>query len=325
VTDVKPLRRRALEAVLLAARQPRVSELAWSAVPFIDRFSPRGAAALKAELPLGGKRRVVFPDGRTMYLWGGSSGREIPLIRQVLKNGVSSYEPEVALAFTALAAQAEVVFDIGAHVGLYSLLATWARSDVRLFAFEPVTEIFELLKRNLDINELANATCVKVAVGETSGGDVPLFSRASVVDTIASSEPRHRITWDKGPWCCEFVARVSIDDFMGTAQLSRLDLVKIDVEMAERQVLAGMRQTIAKYRPHVFCEVFPDEWLEQGTAAAMEDVLRPHDYKFYLLTPEGPVQRDRLAGDKERWNQLFTTLDAPELHQALAGCRRDRS
>src|SRR5205085_2763618 len=61
----------------------------------------------------------------------------------------------------------DVCFDLGANVGLYTLL--FARRGRRVVAFEPLPSNIALLTRTVELNRCANVTIVPWAVAESSG------------------------------------------------------------------------------------------------------------------------------------------------------------
>jgi hypothetical protein len=93
-------------------------------------------------------------------------------------------------------------------------------------------------------------------------------------------------------------------------RLERVDLVKIDTESTEPQVLQGMLQTLTRDRPNIICEVLKG----RGSEQAVEDLLSPLGYRFYLLTPDGPKLRDRIVGHPQWLNYLFTTSTVAVLY-----------
>jgi FkbM family methyltransferase len=271
--------------------------------PRIRRF----ATAALYRMP-GRRVALRLPDGQTIFVW--ADGKDW-VGRKLARSGIASYEPDTVPIFSNLAARASVVLDIGAHIGLYSLIAARVNPGAKVFAFEPVPEVFDRLRRNVLLNSFANVVCVRAAVGE-SEGNTPLFHMPGALETTASQRVEHRVFSQPGSWCCELVPTVTVDAFAGVASLRSVDLVKIDVEQAEPGVVRGMAQIIRQHKPTIICEVFPEQW--NATAAGeLEEVLAPHGYGFYLLTDRGPVRRAGVIGDERYWNQLFTYLTPAEL------------
>ena len=98
-------------------------------------------------------------------------------------------------------------------------------------------------------------------------------------------------------------SKTTLDALVMKENLSRLDLIKIDVDGAEDDVIAGAEATIAKYRPDIIIEVAPYTLLERGLLPDaplkklkaldyyFEDLdgnsLGEHDYNKLLSQPKG--------------------------------------
>lgn len=246
-----------------------------------------------------GTTKVKLPNGRTMALW--SQGDDW-VSNRVFWDGWAGYESETAPLFFTLAKRARVIVDVGAHVGFYTLLGAHANPEGYVYAFEPLPKIFERLTRNVAINRLSNIECVASAVGEFEG--TADFYRST--DGIPSSSSlSFEFMRSRDNLMSIKVPVVRLDHFVKKRQLEHVDLIKIDTESTEASVLAGFGETLRRDRPNVVCEVLPGA----GSETALERVFRSIGYDYYLLTPEGLIQRDRVEGHPEWLNYLFTPLD----------------
>ena len=163
---------------------------------------------------------------------------------------LKKFEPLTAALFRQAIRRGSVVLDIGAHVGFYSLLAAReAGPEGHVFAFEPGPDNFPVLQRNLHLNGNRNVSAVRLAAGAEVTRRTLLLSDSSDLHGFYPNpfSPASRGSW---PVRC-----VTVDSFLGT----RLgDGVKMDVEGAEPEVLAGMRATLASGRRLVlFVEMSP--------------------------------------------------------------------
>jgi hypothetical protein len=102
----------------------------------------------------------------------------------------------------------------------------------------------------------------------------------------------------------ETVQVISIDRFLHDRDVTGVDLVKIDTESTEDDVLAGMQDTLRRDRPKVICEVLP-----RGPAEALQAILEPLGYQYFLLRPEGPQRRPDLTPDDE-WRNFLLVPEA---------------
>lgn len=177
------------------------------------------------------------------------------------------------------------VFDIGANVGDYTrLFSVLVGPRGAVHAFEPIPQTHDILTRA--VSDRANVRVHHVAVGDGAAtrdmtvvaGD---FGQASLAPQDHSDEPAaaSRETFQ--------VRVVTLDDFMASSSIPPPDLIKIDVEGAERMVLDGARALIAEHRPVLFFEVF-GEWTRRFGYAPL-DLLREVEAlgypECYLLGP----------------------------------------
>src|SRR5205823_7308037 len=65
--------------------------------------------------------------------------------------------------------RAELFIDVGAHYGFYTLLAARNHPQLRILAFEPVPQTFEVLRRNVALQRSPNVTVRPVAISDTCG------------------------------------------------------------------------------------------------------------------------------------------------------------
>jgi hypothetical protein len=98
----------------------------------------------------------------------------------------------------------------------------------------------------------------------------------------------------------------TLDRYVADRGICKIDLLKIDTESTEFRVLRGMQNILRRDRPDILCEVL------QGRAseAALEDLLGPLGYHYYLLTPAGPAERDHIEGHPDWLNYLFSTVES---------------
>jgi FkbM family methyltransferase len=170
------------------------------------------------------------------------------------------YECHTRALFRETVGQGMVVLDIGAHLGLYSLIAaSRCGRDGVVYAFEPDPRTFPLLVENVRRNGFEDRiTPLQSAVSEHSG-EVLLFlddSNLAVTGLVASGQSDAAV-----PTSC-----VSIDEFLRADQ--RVDVVKIDVEGAELRVLRGLSRSIgsASTSLTVFVEVHPRQLEADGSS-----------------------------------------------------------
>jgi FkbM family methyltransferase len=162
-----------------------------------------------------------------------------------------SFEPQETHTFRNLIGPGMTVFDIGANIGLYTLIAAKAlRNQGQVFSFEPSGETFALLERNIKRNgfqHLVHAN--RCAVSSTSG-----HARFLLTDDGGSNHLDLTQGSAGASGTATDVKTVALDSFVDENKLSRVDVIKSDAEGAEMQVLAGAKRLLEEFKPHIFIE-----------------------------------------------------------------------
>lgn len=157
--------------------------------------------------------------------------------------------------------EGEIILDIGANIGYYSLLASKRiGSEGRVYAFEAAPETFKKLADNIQRNAMANVYAYNLAV-TNSRGTIDLHiadTRNTGMSSIAAFADESGVTVT--------VSCDTIDNFATDHSLGRIDRIKIDVEGAEMMVLRGMEQTLRKYLPVIHIELIDSRLRYAGSS-----------------------------------------------------------
>jgi FkbM family methyltransferase len=181
--------------------------------------------------------------------------------------------------------EGDFFFDIGANIGCFTLLASKLVGEKgRVVAFEPVQEIFERLRNNVEMNKLSNVILNAKAVYESNASLELILSDRS---NLGMSSIFHHDTEDGR---VERVEAVSLDSYVSISGLKRVDMIKIDVEGAELFVLRGMKEVLRNYRPVVIMEI-SDEVIKSSQIGAEEliDIMRNVGYEVKGIDRKGNV------------------------------------
>ena len=195
-----------------------------------------------------------------------------------------------------------VVLDVGANIGGVALLsATLLRGRGRLMAFEPEPTTFRSLQTNFALNGLGvSHELVNCAVAAENGElSLSVFPRMQAGwNTLGDFQlngirPVRRVT----------VSGCTLDSVALERHVDHIDLLKIDVEGAEPDVLAGARQLLNAHSvDRILFEI--SQVPLAGMHHSVEEVLAPLSvagYTVFALTPEGRV-RNVTAGEIESTN-----------------------
>ena len=186
-------------------------------------------------------------------------------------------------AITSHLSKDDIFFDLGAHIGQYTLAASPLCRGVH--SFEPVPDSFKLLQRNIQANRLANVSANQCAVSDTCG-EVTIYE--SDVDTLDRSSLRA----PSGTSGRSFVVPSISIDVYATQHKIIPALIKIDVEGAEIPVLRGASSLLREKHPTLIVEV--DKVNQPRFGFTADGLLRElKDFGYSLSPLENEPKSDR--------------------------------
>jgi len=164
-------------------------------------------------------------------------------------------ESSVQRLFVKLINPGFIVYDIGAYLGFYSLLAgRLVKPEGRVYAFEPLPANIERIKFNIALNNFDGIVfCITKAVTDKNSKAIfndfgrddwgRLFNPAFFKDN-ASAERKALL-----------VETISLDEFVFQEDYPAPNLIKIDVEGEEARVLMGASRLLREHKPIIICEL----------------------------------------------------------------------
>src|SRR5664279_21464 len=163
------------------------------------------------------------------------------------EKGLGDYEPYALDCFLTLVERAGpgAVYDVGANVGLYGLLAG-AYSDREVHCFEPAPDTAATARATAAANGL-NMTVAEIALGNDTGTATLYLSDST--DSSNSLNPDFRAHSKE-----IVVPLETIDDYVARTGVTP-SILKIDTETTEPEVLAGAENLIRDHRPWIMVEV----------------------------------------------------------------------
>jgi len=194
-------------------------------------------------------------------------------------------EPHVTQLFCSLIKEGMIVVDVGASLGYYTLLAAKrvGKSGI-VFAFEPYPLSYEILIKNIRMNNWRNVRTFQLAISDKEEEvmlNIPKMGQSGATFVNKGNIVR-RIK----------VKAVPLDSFQ---ELREADIVKIDVEGAELRVLKGMRSMLEKGEVKVICEVHPNKVSSLGdNVNEITNILKEHGYDIYLIKDGGEVAQSQI-------------------------------
>ena len=188
--------------------------------------------------------------------------RDCLMEAKILEKGLyGGWEKESFKIWANLSQNSNIIFDIGANTGIFSMLAANNNNNANIIAVEPVNLNCELLNMNIEKNKF-NIHAEKVAISDKEGIAKMFMLKdqlnymTSVNDDRYAKHPEIRGNAD----VVEIeVPIVPFSKIFEKFQLATIDLIKIDVEGHEITVLKGMMSYLKKYKPAILIEVIGDE------------------------------------------------------------------
>ncbi|MEJ0070934.1 MAG: FkbM family methyltransferase [Pseudomonadota bacterium] len=174
----------------------------------------------------------------------------------------------------------DVILDIGANLGYYTVIAAKLASEGVVHAFEPDPANFALLERNCALNGCGNAVLHQMALSSESG-PAQLFQSAR-------NKGDHRLASSAKDGAAITIAR-EVGDVVLQA-LPRVDVIKCDTQGAEADVFAGLESLMARSvpKPLMLVEFEPTGLAAMGPVPRR--AVRP-------LRPLGLLVQFRLLGE----------------------------
>jgi len=162
-----------------------------------------------------------------------------------------------------------VFYDLGAHVGFFTLLASCLVGDHgQIVAFEPNPENVKFLNKHIEWNQRKNVTVIEAAIGDQTQLVCfdPCLTRAT--GAVCSTG---RMT----------VQMLTLDYLYKQAKIPAPQVIKIDIEGSECMALEGGRKLISERRPIILVSTHGEEALEGCVS-----LLREFDYRLDCVGDE---------------------------------------
>ena len=233
--------------------------------------------------------------------------------RAARTKGWQGYECPVPWYFAreVMNANGGLILDVGANTGFYALLALAVCGTVRVAAYEPMTAVRRILKKNFQLNSAGRRVAIHAdAVSDTSGKRRLYLPnvRHGLIETSASLSA----TFKAGSGDAYAVSATTLDRrHFGKL---RVAIIKVDAESHDFQVLRGARQILLRHRPVIFLEV-----LLGADETGLTALLRDCAYVDCALQPNGATEfSDIVKHDTLAWNHMWVPReDAQRIRNVL--------
>lgn len=177
----------------------------------------------------------------------------------------------------------DVVLDMGANIGLYSLAAAKiVGNSGKIYSFEPDPITFKNLKKNIESNKYNNVELINKAVSNKTG--TITFTSS---ENITSRSKNHIKTADEQEKNSIKIHTIKMDDFFENKN-NVINVIKMDIEGAEFEALKGMKKIIDKnIHLKIFLEFSPFMLKRLNTdIAEMINFFKSYNFKINKINEE---------------------------------------
>ncbi|MDP3941909.1 MAG: FkbM family methyltransferase [bacterium] len=230
-------------------------------------------------------------EGNKFYIdkWDDVISQEL-----ILSHKWEEYETEL---FKKNIKKGDIILDIGAHIGYYTLIAARiVGSNGRVYAFEPDPKNFSLLKKNVEENRYKNVVLINKAVSDTDG-DLKLFLASKNTGDHRIYKPKERRKSVK-------IQSITLDNFFKNNY--RVDLIKLDIQGSEVRAIKGGQKIIKLNKNIKILTEFWPRGLKLSGSSANEYIGLLTENKFQIYD----VNKDKKATKLISAKKLLTPIES---------------
>jgi FkbM family methyltransferase len=183
----------------------------------------------------------------------------------------NAFEPTITRHFLDIVKEGGVVFDVGAWIGYYALLA--AKNAEKVVAIEADKTNYQRIIRNVDFNSFSNIIVLNIAVGDKSSTGVLLEAQVSSMHKVASIGIGKKIEIE------------SLDNIITKLNIKKINVLIMDIEGYEYFALKGLQNSLtSRIIKNIICEIHPKFLEENGvTESDIVKLLSTYDYTIITL------------------------------------------
>jgi len=169
--------------------------------------------------------------------------------------------------------------DVGANEGYFTVLASLAAVEGRVFALEPQSRLRRVIEENLRLNGCCNTTVSGLALSNSAGSATLHLHAGTNNGSSGFFNRRSRGTGS------ERVPTTTLDDYFAEHGIKRVKMMKVDCEGAEKLLMEGGRKTLRSRCIEILAWEYHPGFLGQNDIPEMDAYFRECGY--LLLTLNG--------------------------------------
>ena len=255
---------------------------------FENLFSaPEYVHVVKIEDVPNGLKLCTFPDGfrlysLTNYLETEFIYNEIVVNQEYMQHGLSLEG-------------CNCIFDVGANIGVYTLFVKMRNPAVTVYSFEPIPEICDVLRKNIELHGVSDVEILNVAVGDKDHSEKQLVyyphaaGNSTAYPEIQEEEKKQKALIEmfgeeKTKWFFESEKRTvpvrTLSSIINANHITSVDFLKIDVEGEELAVLQGIEPEHHHFIKQITIEVHNEQIMKKV-------ILRLDEMGFRIVSDSG--------------------------------------
>ena len=197
----------------------------------------------------------------------------------------------------------DIVFDIGANIGIYTILLNKLKK-IETYSFEPIPITFNNLTNNIKIN---NIKCNIYNIGLSDKNDELTFYLNKIESGASSLRNLKEDNENVELINCQVR---KLDDFVKENNINKVDFIKIDIEGSELFAIQGGIYTITYHKPIIFCEMLR-KWCKKFDYHPNDIIklLSNIGYSCYAISNNGINKIELVDEDTIETNFIFFDMN----------------
>lgn len=237
--------------------------------------------------------KISISKGKTFKMMHYGYQIENELFWSGIENG---WEKETLGIWLKLSAISPTILDIGANTGCFALMSKTVNENAYIAAFEPVKRVFEKLEFNVKLNNY-DIKCLELALSNYTGTATIFDQPTEHVYSVSVNKDISNTNLQTIP---TEIKTLTLKDFISENSLTKIDLMKIDVETHEAEVLQGMGEYLAKFKPTMLIEILNDE-VGKNIQALIDDL----GYLYFNIDEDHGLTRTTTLTKSKSYNYLI--------------------
>ena len=238
----------------------------------------------------------------------------VAAIRTFIRNKKGhKFEPEIRFLKNVLN-RGDICFHIGASDARHSYVMSELIDNGHIYAFEPSAYSYKHLVLMTKLHRLNNINTYNLAVSDKVGmvclvtpkKSTGHIGRSFAYITDNKNANLKRTDIKANEVLKQEVATVSVDDFVVTNKIEKVDFIRCDTEGSEMLILAGAVKTIEQYKPGLLLEIHTKALKEifNSSAEAVLAFLFERGYQMFR-EDAGEIKKADKVDESEPWKDYF--------------------